>query len=481
MISSPLYILGGVAYEAVPCRVHGVVLRKAARKKMQEGTTRMKNGRQQVLKNSRWRNMESKGKATSKTQAKPVPQQLPLIPDGTPSKKKTKVRKNKLWQSSPPAKAPAAVGGAVMGATNLRLQKKAPLPKPTPVGDGDIFEKPKAKSKDKGKKKATLSLKELIDQVDTISSQYQNKNVLTEKIQETLYSDFQAFVDKTLKSVSSANEFESAKNVIQHHYEQTLAAANRKIVEIGGDPDSLEEWVYALTEVKDVGLTAYSDEELNSIKPKVIKAKSKNDSTSSAKASSARLSNQNALEIIENSDIASTFEEFKQELMEGDLLPGQATLEMQSAIRMYTGQAFMEMNEILRKPNIKKFTQQEKEAYNAVSALAADGLGKLPPYKGIVYRGTSLTRKQQAQYIPGAIVQDAGFVSAACSNFGAFAGNTQYVIQSHQGVDVDKISANEGEKEVLFAPNTKFKVTGVERENLGSYSQLTVYMEEIYE
>lgn len=135
MISSPLYILGGVAYEAVPCRVHGVVLRKAARrkpspgqmsffdapqaptkspkapgtggrKKMQEGATRMKNGRQQVLKNSRWRNVEPKGKAT------PRPG-LAVVQDEPATKPKTPKAK---------ASAIAGDGGATIATKDKELK-----------------------------------------------------------------------------------------------------------------------------------------------------------------------------------------------------------------------------------------------------------------------------------------------------------------------------------------------------------------------
>lgn len=140
-------------------------LAKAARQRMQEGATRMKNGRQEVLKNSRWRPAGSgnSGQGTTPTakpatkparkpRAKAAPQQLSLIPDGTPSRVKPKARKGKQWGAAQQPQAPAAVGGAAMGASTLRPKKKAPLPQPTPVGNDDIFEKPKAKGK--GKKKA---------------------------------------------------------------------------------------------------------------------------------------------------------------------------------------------------------------------------------------------------------------------------------------------------------------------------------------
>ena len=142
-------------------------LAKAARQRMQEGATRMKNGRQEVLKNSRWRPAGSgnSGQGTTPTakpatkparkpRAKAAPQQLSLIPDGTPSRVKPKARKGKQWGATQQPQAPAAVGGAAMGASTLRPKKKAPLPQPTPVGNDDIFAKPKAKAKPKRSRKA---------------------------------------------------------------------------------------------------------------------------------------------------------------------------------------------------------------------------------------------------------------------------------------------------------------------------------------
>lgn len=154
-----VYTLLGVPYAVVPDRRYGFLFKAArrkpapgqmsffdapkpkapkapgtgGRKKMQEGATRMKNGQQQVLKNSRWRNVEPKGKATPKPG-------LSILSDDTGTTLKPKARKGKEWQTSPPAKAPAAVGGAAMGATSLRPKAKVTLPKPLTLGDEDIFE-----------------------------------------------------------------------------------------------------------------------------------------------------------------------------------------------------------------------------------------------------------------------------------------------------------------------------------------------------
>lgn len=158
-------------------------LSKAARQKLQEGATKQVNGVTYVLnKKRRWTRAEPRGKRSSqhwgntlndggapaanpaakparKPRAKAAPQQLSLIPDGTPSKVKPKAQKGKQWGAAQQPQASAAVGGAAMGASTLRPKKTSPLPKPSTLGDDDVFEKPKAKGK--GKKKADPSLGEL--------------------------------------------------------------------------------------------------------------------------------------------------------------------------------------------------------------------------------------------------------------------------------------------------------------------------------
>jgi len=121
-------------------QVLGEDLSKAARQKLQEGATKQVNGVTYVLnKKRRWTRAEPRGKRSSqhwgntlndggapaanpaakparKPRAKAAPQQLSLIPDGTPSRVKPKAKKGKQWGATQQLQAPAAVGGAAMGA-----------------------------------------------------------------------------------------------------------------------------------------------------------------------------------------------------------------------------------------------------------------------------------------------------------------------------------------------------------------------------
>lgn len=85
-------------------------------------------------------------------------------------------------------------------------------------------------------------------------------------------------------------------------------------------------------------------------------------------------------------------------------------------------------------------------------------LEKLPAHEGIVYRGTSLSREQIAQYRVGEVKDEPAFTSATKNADKQFAGNTEFVIVSTSGRRVDKYSALPSEEEVLFRHNTKFKV-----------------------
>lgn len=51
-----------------------------------------------------------------------------------------------------------------------------------------------------------------------------------------------------------------------------------------------------------------------------------------------------------------------------------------------------------------------------------------------------------------------------------FSGNTKITIQSKKGVNVENISVAPAEEEVLFRPDTKFKVLG--RENVNGINMI---------
>jgi phage-related protein (TIGR01555 family) len=103
-------------------------------------------------------------------------------------------------------------------------------------------------------------------------------------------------------------------------------------------------------------------------------------------------------------------------------------------------------------------------------------LRAMPTYTGQVQRGTTLTAADQAKYIAGNVVPDAGLMSTSISS--PFGGNTKFHITAigKRGAHIKKLSNYPSEDEVLFAARTCFKVTKVEGKPGGN---MTVWMEEL--
>jgi hypothetical protein len=106
------------------------------------------------------------------------------------------------------------------------------------------------------------------------------------------------------------------------------------------------------------------------------------------------------------------------------------------------------------------------------------GLSKIAPYKGKVYRGASnLPQALVDAHQKGAIIQFTSYLSTSARREGSFLGESRYEIISKTGRLVAPISPHNHETEVLFAPNTKFKVVNVEHEEGKSLYQF--YLEEL--
>ena len=81
----------------------------------------------------------------------------------------------------------------------------------------------------------------------------------------------------------------------------------------------------------------------------------------------------------------------------------------------------------------------------------------MPKYSGSgLTRNTQLSKEQQAAYLSDHIVQEKAFMSTSTKS--VFSGNTVFKVTAigKRGADVDKISVNSGEKEVLFVARTYF-------------------------
>ena len=64
----------------------------------------------------------------------------------------------------------------------------------------------------------------------------------------------------------------------------------------------------------------------------------------------------------------------------------------------------------------------------------------------------------EALFPEGGVHSDPAFKSSSSNPEGSFAGNTVTEIRSKNGVNISDISVKPNEEEVLFRPNTKFKV-----------------------
>jgi ADP-ribosyltransferase exoenzyme len=149
------------------------------------------------------------------------------------------------------------------------------------------------------------------------------------------------------------------------------------------------------------------------------------------------------------------------------------TYEEKEAIWRYSAEMlFDEMNQALRSgrpldPKLRKLVED-----------LSNGLAKLPPYQGEVYRGViSMTPEQLARYVPGSIVTEAGFTSTSSSPDIAmgFQGSVKYKIKSKTGRDISTESESSYEDEVLFDAGTKFRVEQVTTDR----GVTTIEMEEV--
>lgn len=87
---------------------------------------------------------------------------------------------------------------------------------------------------------------------------------------------------------------------------------------------------------------------------------------------------------------------------------------------------------------------------------------QLPSFKGTVYRGTNLPQEVLKDFKVGNIVTEKGFTSASVNETKKFSGEVDLVIDSVNGKKISFISNFPNEDEVLFAPNTKFRVLSAE-------------------
>jgi hypothetical protein len=113
----------------------------------------------------------------------------------------------------------------------------------------------------------------------------------------------------------------------------------------------------------------------------------------------------------------------------------------------------------------------------AFKHIMNDALAKMPKFTGdTVWRKINLTPEQQAKYVVGKISEWKAFNSTSKSNK-VWSGNTIFTIRNPQtGVDVQSISENPSEAEVIMPANTFYRVLS---NNLGSSGYREIEMEEV--
>ena len=142
------------------------------------------------------------------------------------------------------------------------------------------------------------------------------------------------------------------------------------------------------------------------------------------------------------------------------------------AVRAYLTRFHREIDTALRQAD-----RAQLKAFDAHIRVATYGLFQLPAYRGVVYRGATLSAHAARQYVPGSVIQERAFVSASADPARSFPGNVQYVIHSVNGRLVRALADDPEELEVVFFTQTKFKVLAVDEGS--AQDELTVYLAEI--
>ncbi len=146
---------------------------------------------------------------------------------------------------------------------------------------------------------------------------------------------------------------------------------------------------------------------------------------------------------------------------------GELTAEEMAALNAYVKNSDA-ANSALRGVDLKAANFDKASPYKAlVSALT-----KLPPYKGLAFRGQSPFKGMAEVWKPGAVIADLSFISAASSFSGAefylnqtsTAGgskNLYSIIDVKSASNLAGVSAIPLESEVLFRPGTRLRIKAI--------------------
>lgn len=153
------------------------------------------------------------------------------------------------------------------------------------------------------------------------------------------------------------------------------------------------------------------------------------------------------------------------------------TIYEKAVIFKYSNDGYQDLNEKLRIHKGENTTEFGK--------ILVEALSKLKHFEGVVYRGVNLLKYELEKYTEAFAnnvdVSEPTFISTSKSRLVAmsYRGNTLFRIYSRRGKEIEKIakfgSSSQNEKEVLFAPNSRFNILDVTTES--NYTLIT--MEEI--
>lgn len=125
------------------------------------------------------------------------------------------------------------------------------------------------------------------------------------------------------------------------------------------------------------------------------------------------------------------------------------------SLQAYTSNLYREINPALRAGKAGEWEAVVDEATQGLAKMRGNGYR----YTAAVRRDATFDLKQLDEFFPeNGVFQDKTFVSSSAKLEGVFPGNTEIQITSRTGVDIKSLSRYELEEEVLFPPNTKFKI-----------------------
>ncbi len=148
-------------------------------------------------------------------------------------------------------------------------------------------------------------------------------------------------------------------------------------------------------------------------------------------------------------------------------------------VNIYTGHAFGPINNALRAG-----ANGDPVLIDAADDLA-ESISKLPAYKGEVYRAVAVesitdpvANLIRQRYRVGEIIDEPAFTSSSLQD-DLFRGAIKFIINSRNGRVVGPMSAHADEREILFAPGTRFKVVEVENGIGPNKMGTNIFLEEL--